>query len=420
LAVLSQVSVAPSLVMLSVAMRRRVAATRAMARMAPILSPTPRLVTTSNRHMAILSATVKHSTSKRSTLVVDAVRSTHARSKMNRVAHTATSRKLRPQATVAAAAATSATRSAVCRVATSGNLRTVVRALTVRDSTTTRRKSKYQNSSFYCTANKRLGDVVSPISPKKMIPMTTIPTAKTHTRSVRGRSARGERRKRRRGIRRNTVAVMKTRVTMLTSVVQVPTNTGAVRDLASRSTGARRARAHPLSVTLAVISSLMMLAATDRSAGMVKRARLGMVANKRAPDMANSRSPPAMVASKKARATVIRSLPVMEVTHMVLAVAMVAVRNLPGTREAMAVDVALEERSLLAMTECLEGSVVMTSLLVSEALVKSTMAAAAMMMMMSSMANAGRREAAMAAAMAAVVATEARRRAMAAGIRCER
>lgn len=87
---------------------------------------------------------------------------------------------------------------------------------------------------------------------------------------------------------------------MLTSVVQVPASIGAAHDLASRSTGVRRARARPPSAILAVTVSRTMLVAMDRSAGTVKRTRASMV------DVLEA---PAMVANKSLN-TVVRTMAV--------------------------------------------------------------------------------------------------------------
>jgi hypothetical protein len=294
--------------------------------------------------------------------------------------------------------------------------------------------------------NMPVGDVVSPKNPRKTIPRTMTPTTMTRTRSARRKSARGarrKRRKRRRGTRKNTVAVTKTRTTMLTSVVQVRANTDAVRAPASKSTGARRARARLLSATLAATSSHTILVVMDKNAGMVRRLRVGMVdalealamgvkksldmvarsllamaaksspdtvVNKRATDMVN-RSPPVTVARKSLVtvaaqvATVVRNPQAMEAIHMDLAVATVAVRNLLGTR-AVTVDVATVVKSPSATTECLEVSVATTSLAKGASVESITDAVA--MMTMSSTVSEGRRA-------VTEVAMEARRRAMAAG-----
>lgn len=144
---------------------------------------------------------------------------------------------------------------------------------------------------------------------------------------------------------------------MLTSVVQVLAKTGAARDLASRSTGARRARARLPSATLAATASHTMQAATAKSAGTVRRARADTVAvpeaqataaNKSRPVMVVRKSPAteeAMVASKKALATAVKRLQVTEATQAV-----------------MAEDGAMVKRSPSATTECLVGSAATTSL----------------------------------------------------------
>lgn len=199
---------------------------------------------------------------------------------------------------------------------------------------------------------------------------------------------------------------------MLTSVVQVPANTGAAHDHASRSTGARRARAHPLNATPAAMVSRMTLVVTDRSADMARRARAAMVDVRKAPATANnssllitvSRKSPVTVvgtaASKKARAMVVRNPPATAGASLLL-----------DKRVAMGEDVAMAVKRLLAETGCLEVSVVTTSL-AREASVKSTTAAVATTTTMST-ATAGRREVATVAA--AVM--EVRRRATVEGTR---
>lgn len=231
----------------------------------------------------------------------------------------------------------------------------------------------------------------------------------------------------------------KTRMTMLTSVVQVPASTGVVRALASRSTGARRAKVHLPSATLEATTSLMTPAVTDRSANMVRRAREVTVdvlvapamAAKRNPvtvvsrralmvdapeaqvtaasknrlDMAARRSPDteATVASKRAQATVVKNRPDTETTHTALAVATVVANLLLVMRAVTVVDVVRVEKSHLATIACLVVSAVTMSL-ASEALVGSPMAAATMM---TSMAVAGKRGATASRVAMAKVATAA-------------
>ena len=224
-----------------------------------------------------------------------------------------------------------------------------MRASTVKDSTITKRKSKLVCD--YTTlriTNLEIGDAVSPTNPRKTI-RTTIQAATIHTKSARRKNARGARKKRRGVIRRNMVVATKTRMTMLTSVVQVLASTGAAHALVSRNTGARRARARLPSATLE---------ATARSAGTVKRARADMVVRKSLVTVARStdvKSSPITVASKRAPATVAnsslsmdaKSPRAMELTHTALAVT---------------VDVAKVVRRVLVTTGCLVASAVTRSL----------------------------------------------------------
>ena len=224
-----------------------------------------------------------------------------------------------------------------------------MRASTVKDSTITKRKSKLVCD--YTTlriTNLEIGDAVSPTNPRKTI-RTTSQAATIHTKSARRKNARGARKKRRSVIRRNMVVATKTRMTMLTSVVQVLASTGAAHALVSRNTGARRARARLPSATLE---------ATARSAGTVKRARADMVVRKSLVTVARStdvKSSPITVASKRAPATVAnsslsmdaKSPRAMELTHTALAVT---------------VDVAKVVRRVLVTTGCLVASAVTRSL----------------------------------------------------------
>ena len=246
-----------------------------------------------------------------------------------------------------------------------------MRASTVKDSTITKRKSKLVCD--YTTlriTNLEIGDAVSPTNPRKTI-RTTIQAATIHTKSARRKNARGARKKRRGVIRRNMVVATKTRMTMLTSVVQVLASTGAAHALVSRNTGARRARARLPSATLEAMASLTTLEATVRSAGTAKRARADMVVRKslvtvaRSTDVRKSlvtvarstdvKSSPITVASKRAPATVAnsslsmdaKSPRAMELTHTALAVT---------------VDVAKVVRRVLVTTGCLVASAVTRSL----------------------------------------------------------
>lgn len=95
-------------------------------------------------------------------------------------------------------------------------------------------------------------------------------------------------------------------MTMLTSVVQVLAIKGAAHalDLASRSTGVRRARARLPSATLAATVSLTTLAATVKSADTVRRLRAVMVVAQEAPDTVvkstEVRNSPVTAVSKRA------------------------------------------------------------------------------------------------------------------------
>ena len=351
-----------SLVVLLAVARRRAAATRATAKTDPTLSLTPNLTTTRSHRTVTPNVTDKPSTSRLSTLAVEAVRSTVARSRMNRADPTATNKRLRPPAT-AAVVATSVARSVACRVATSGSPRSAVRASTVKDSTITKRKSKLVCD--YTTlriTNLEIGDAVSPTNPRKTIRTTTIQAARIRTKSARRKNARGARKKRRSVIRRNMVVATKTRMTMLTSVVQVLASTGAAHALVSRNTGARRARARLPSATLE---------ATARSAGTVKRARADMVVRKslvtvaRSTDVRKSlvtvarstdvKSSPITVASKRAPATVANSSLSMDAKSP-------RAMELTPTALAVTVDVAKVVRRVLVTTGCLVASAVTRSL----------------------------------------------------------
>ena len=237
-----------------------------------------------------------------------------------------------------------------------------MRASTVKDSTITKRKSKLVCD--YTTlriTNLEIGDAVSPTNPRKTI-RTTIQAATIHTKSARRKNARGARKKRRGVIRRNMVVATKTRMTMLTSVVQVLASTGAAHALVSRNTGARRARARLPSATLE---------ATARSAGTVKRARADMVVRKslvtvaRSTDVRKSlvtvarstdvKSSPITVASKRAPATVANSSLSMDAKSP-------RAMELTPTALAVTVDVAKVVRRVLVTTGCLVASAVTRSL----------------------------------------------------------
>lgn len=357
--------------------RRRAAATRVTARTGPILSLTQNLVTTRNHRTVTPSVTDRPSTSRPITLAVDTVRSTVVRSRMTMVDPTATSKRLRPQAT-AAVVATSVARSVACRAATNGSLRSAAKASTVRDSTTMKRRSELSCLLFvFQTTNDVIGDAVSLTNPKKTIQTTTILAVKTRTKSARRRNARSARKRRRNEARRNMVVATKIRMTMLTSVVQVLVSTGAVHALAlaSRSTGARRARARLPSATLEAMDNRTMPEATAKSAGMVKKARAGMVANSNLLDMvAKKNMAEAMVdmVARKAQVT--------EATPTALAVTAEAVKReatedvkksmvvkrapaMEATLTALVatVEVARAVKNLTEMIGCLAASVVMTS-----------------------------------------------------------
>ena len=224
-----------------------------------------------------------------------------------------------------------------------------MRASTVKDSTITKRKSKLVCD--YTTlriTNLEIGDAVSPTNPRKTI-RTTIQAATIHTKSARRKNARGARKKRRGVIRRNMVVATKTRMTMLTSVVQVLASTGAAHALVSRNTGARRARARLPSATLE---------ATARSAGTVKRARADMVVRKSLVTVARStdvKSSPITVASKRAPATVANSSLSMDAKSP-------RAMELTPTALAVTVDVAKVVRRVLVTTGCLVASAVTRSL----------------------------------------------------------
>ena len=229
-----------------------------------------------------------------------------------------------------------------------------MKASTVKDSTTTKRRSKWPcDSTTLRITNLELGDAVSPTNPRKTIRTTTIQAARIRTKSARRKNARGARKKRRSVIRRNMVVATKTRMTMLTSVVQVLASTGAAHALVSRNTGARRARARLPSATLEAMASLTTLEATVRSAGTAKRARADMVVRKSL--VTAAKSSPITVASKRAPATVAnsslsmdaKSPRAMELTHTALAVT---------------VDVAKVVRRVLVTTGCLVASAVTRSL----------------------------------------------------------
>ena len=219
-----------------------------------------------------------------------------------------------------------------------------MRASTVKDSTITKRKSKLVCD--YTTlriTNLEIGDAVSPTNPRKTI-RTTIQAATIHTKSARRKNARGARKKRRGVIRRNMVVATKTRMTMLTSVVQVLASTGAAHALVSRNTGARRARARLPSATLE---------ATARSAGTVKRARADMVVRKSL--VTAAKSSPITVASKRAPATVANSSLSMDAKSP-------RAMELTPTALAVTVDVAKVVRRVLVTTGCLVASAVTRSL----------------------------------------------------------
>ncbi len=214
---------------------------------------------------------------------------------------------------------------------------------------------------------------------------------KIRTRSVRRRNARGARRKRRSETKRNTAMAMKIRMTMLTSVVQVLASIGTARNLASRSTDARRARARLPSGTLEAMVSRMMPAAMDKSEGMASSLRAGMVAVVEAPDMV----------ARKRRVTVTRStvankrflvtvdVPEARVTaakrirlDMVVSNRATVVMS-PWAMEADRTAVVVAKvKSPLALTVCPVVLGAMTSP-VSDVMVKSTRAAAATTMRMS-------------------------------------
>jgi hypothetical protein len=202
-------------------------------------------------------------------------------------------------------------------------------------------------------ANSEIGDAVSPTNPRKTIRTTTTQVARTRTKSARRKNARGARKKRRSDTRRSMVVATKTRMTMLTSVVQVLASTGAVLalDLVSRNTGARRARAGLPSATLEAMVNLTTLEATARSVGTVKRARADTVVRKSLVMVAKStdvKSSPTMVASKRALATVAnsslsmdaRSPPDTELTPTALAVTADVARVVKRVSEATGCPVA--------------------------------------------------------------------------------
>jgi hypothetical protein len=242
-----------------------------------------------------------------------------------------------------------------------------VKASTVKDSTTTKRRSKCAcDSTTLRITNLELGDAVSPTNPRKTIrTTTTIQAARIRTKSARRKNARGARKKRRSVIRRNMVVATKTRMTMLTSVVQVLASTGAAHALVSRNTGARRARARLPSAALEAMASLTTLEATARSVGTARRARADMVVRKSLVTVAKStdvKSSPVTVAksslitvaSKRAPATVANSSLSMDVNSP-------RAMELTPTALAVTADVAKVVKRVSETTGCLAASAVMRS-----------------------------------------------------------
>jgi hypothetical protein len=155
-------------------------------------------------------------------------------------------------------------------------------------------------------------------------------------------------------------------MTMLTSVVQVLASTGAARGLASRSIGARRARARLPSVTLAATASHTILVAMAKSAGTVRRTRADMVAVPGALVTAAARKSQAMAVNKSLPVMVVRKSPTTEVAMVASKKAPdMAVKSLQATEATLAVmaeDGAMVVKSPSATTECPADSAATTSL----------------------------------------------------------
>ena len=177
---------------------------------------------------------------------------------------------------------------------------------------------------------------------------------------------------------------------MLTSVVQVQV-----------STGGEKARALPLSVVLETTISRMMLVATDKNAGMVRRVMAGMADVQEAPAMVARKSLDMVVkkrvldtvvnkraldtvVNKRALDTVVKKRVLDTVARKALAMAvknspdMVVNKRALNMADALETRATTDNRSLSVTTGCPEVLVVTTSLAIEDT-VKSTQAVAVMM-----------------------------------------